>query len=82
MYGKLKLKLTDEERFRLRYMYAYEMEKKNGKVNVRKLCLLFGIGKSTFYKSESGSVKMFIKCGNICNIKSFHQRKRYAIGKG
>lgn len=31
-------------------MYAYEMEKRAGKVNVRKLCRLFGIGKSTFYK--------------------------------
>lgn len=50
MYRKLKFKLTGEERFRLRYMYAYEMQKKEGKVNVRKLCLLFSIGKSTFYK--------------------------------
>lgn len=50
MYRKLKFKLTAEERFRLRFMYAYEMEKRNGNANVRKLCLLFGIGRSTFYK--------------------------------
>jgi len=50
MSKDIRLRLTAEERFRLRFMYAYEMEKKNGKVNVRKLCLLFGIGKSTFYK--------------------------------
>lgn len=50
MSKDLKFKLTAEERFRLRFMYAYEMEKRSGKVNVRRLCLLFGIGKSTFYK--------------------------------
>lgn len=46
----IKLRLNVEEKFRLRFMYAYEMERKRGRVNVRKLCLLFGIGKSTFYK--------------------------------
>lgn len=62
-------KLTAEERFRLRYMYAYEMEKKEGRVNVRKLCKLFGIGKSTFYKW-----KKRYKSNNLYTIQT-HSRK-------
>lgn len=69
MYRNLKFDLTSEERFRLRYMYAYEMERRNGNVNVRKLCLLFGIGKSTFYKW-----KKRYKSNNLYTIKT-HSRK-------
>lgn len=45
-------KLDSDAQFRLRIMDAYFRMKKEGKVNVRQLCRLFGIGKSTFYKWE------------------------------
>lgn len=43
-------KLDPDSQFRLRIMDAYFRMKKEGKVDVRKLCKLFGIGKSAFYK--------------------------------
>ena len=43
-------KLDSDAIFRLKVMDAYFRTKKEGKVNVRQLCRLFGIGKSTFYK--------------------------------
>jgi transposase InsO family protein len=72
MYRKLKLKLTDEERFRLRYMYAYEMQKKEGRVNVRKLCVLFGIGKSTFYKWRKR-----YKSNNLYTVQTHSRRPKH-----
>lgn len=72
MYRKLKFKLTSEERFRLRFMYAYEMEKRSGRVNVRKLCLLFGIGKSTFYKWK----KRYRK-DNLYTIQTHSRRPKH-----
>ena len=43
-------KLDPDAYLRLRIMDAYFRMDKEGSVNVRQLCRLFGIGKSTFYK--------------------------------
>lgn len=44
------VELDSDAKFRLRIMDTYFRMNKEGKVNVRQLCRLFGIGKSTFYK--------------------------------
>lgn len=44
------VKLDADELVRLKVMDAYGMMQRDGKVNVRYLCRLMGIGKSTFYK--------------------------------
>ena len=46
------VELDGDELVRLKVMDAYQMMVREGKVNVRYLCRLMGMGKSTFYKCK------------------------------
>jgi len=59
------------ELLRLKVMDAYEMMRRDGKVNVRYLCRLMSIGKSTFYKW-----KKRYKRYNLTTIKTRSRRPK------
>lgn len=65
------VELDADELVRLKVMDAYEMMKRDGKINVRYLCRLMGIGKSTFYKW-----KKRYKRYNLTSIKSYSRKPR------
>jgi len=65
------VELDANELLRLRVMDAYQTMVCEGKVNVRYLCRLMGIGKSTFYKWKK-RYKRF----NLTTIKSYSRRPK------
>ena len=66
------VKLDADELVRLKIMDAYGMMQRDGKVNVRYLCRLMGVGKSTFYKW-----KKRYKRYNLTTIKTRSRRPRH-----
>jgi len=65
------VELDGDELVRLKVMDAYQMMVREGKVNVRYLCRLMGMGKSTFYKW-----KKRYKRYNLTTIKSKSRRPK------
>lgn len=65
------VELDAQELLRLKVMDAYELMVREGKANVRYLCRLIGIGKSTFYKW-----KKRYKRYNLTTIKNRSRRPK------
>jgi len=66
------VELDANELLRLKVMDAYGMMQRDDKVNVRYLCRLMGIGKSTFYKWQKR-----YKRYNLTTIKTRSRRPRH-----